>query len=211
MLSRRHQVGSLGIYCPTLLFQNVLSPIVQDLDAKLCPHCQLWELAESISENTLGLPDLTMQNLKCEPSYAIDYLLANRKVLVVEDNPVSMKTLLKTIYNLNKNILQASNGAEAFKWIVNEEGGASDVGLILLDMDMPVMDGNGFIEEVYHCFGKLPFAVILVSELKNWAQARALIDRGVLSSIKKPYTKDAVFNTVLNSLLFFNNGKPMGS
>ena len=66
-------------------------------------------------------------------------------------------------------------------------------------MDMPEMNGSEFIDEVFKCFDCLPFAVILVSELTNWNEAKKLIDKGVLSSVKKPYKKDEFYETVLNS------------
>jgi len=205
MLSRDHFQGSIGTYCPTRLFHEGKPPFVSDIDAKTCPVCAAWNMAESLSGKTISLPKLSLKNLKCEPIHAIDFLLHGKTVLAVEDNPVSMKLLTKTLTPFEKQVVKAGNGIEAMK-VIEEKG---DVGLVLLDMDMPEMNGSEFIDEVLKCFDCLPFAVVLVSELTNWNEAKRLIDKGVLSSVKKPYKKDEFYETILNSLLIFGNGLPL--
>ena len=205
MLDKAHRQGNLGIYCPHMLFQSAVPPFVESMEAENCPHCQMWKMAETLAGKSLSLPNLSTLNLKCDDLYAIDYLLGDKKVLAVEDNKVSMKLLLKTLEGLSKEIIQAENGKDAMD-LVEKRG---DIGLVLLDMQMPVMDGSAFIDEVFKCFDGLPFVVILVSELANWEEAKRLIEKGVASSVKKPYKKDVFYHTILNSLLTFNNGLPL--
>lgn len=205
MLEKAHRQGNLGIYCPHLLFQDAVPPLVDTMDSETCPHCQMWEMAESLAGKSLLLPKLSRLNLKCEDVYAIDFLLGEKEILAVEDNKVSMKLLLKTLDSLSAKVKTAENGKIAMDMIENE----GEVGLVLLDMQMPVMDGSAFIDEVFKCFDRLPFVVILVSELSNWKEAKALIEKGVASSVKKPYKKDVFYYTILNSLLTFNDGLPL--
>jgi CheY-like chemotaxis protein len=205
MLEKAHRQGGLGIYCPHLLFQDAIPPLVESLDSTQCPHCQTWKMAETLAKKKLPLPNLSPFNLKCDELYAIDYLLGEKRILAVEDNKVSMKLILKTLENLSTNVLTAENGQIAMD-LIEEKG---DVGLVLLDMQMPVMDGSAFIDEVFKCFDRLPFVVILVSELSNWEEAKRLIEMGVASSVKKPYKKDVFYHTILNSILTFNDGLPL--
>lgn len=205
MLEKAHRQGGLGVYCPHLLFQDAIPPLVEDLDSQTCPHCQMWKIAETLAGKTLPLPNLSPLNLKCEDVYAIDFLLGGKDILAVEDNKVSMKLLLKTIEDLRTDVKQAENGKVAMDIVENQ----GNIGLVLLDMQMPEMDGSAFIEEVYKCYDCLPFVVILVSELSNWEEAKKLIEKGVASSVKKPYKKDVFYHTILNSMLTFNDGIPL--
>ena len=205
MLSKEHRKGRMGIYNPILLFQDSISPLVDSFDVDLCIHNKTWKLAEQVANKDLDLPNLSLMNLKCSDLHAIDFLLGEKNILAVEDNSVSMKLLLKTISDLSTDILKAKNGEEAMELIESE----GNIGLVLLDMQMPIMDGSEFIEEVIKCFGDLPFAVILVSELTNWEESKRLIEKGVLSSVKKPFKKEDFYHTVLSSLISFNNGLPI--
>jgi PAS domain S-box-containing protein len=58
------------------------------------------------------------------------------RVLVVEDNTVNQKVARKVLERLGCEVVIANNGAEAI-----EQWEASTFGLVLMDMQMPVMDG----------------------------------------------------------------------
>jgi CheY-like chemotaxis protein len=71
-------------------------------------------------------------------------------ILVIDDDPLFMLLLKKTIikYDLAKNISAYTNGLEAFdslKSIINEPSVLPDI--ILVDIDMPMMDGWEFLDE----------------------------------------------------------------
>ena len=67
-----------------------------------------------------------------------------KKVLIVEDSVVTRR-MLESILHKDYNVLQAANGQEAMK-VLNEL--KSDVSIIILDLNMPVMDGLTFLGEM---------------------------------------------------------------
>lgn len=195
-LSTPKKIGSLGEYCPILLCQSKIPPL-HHKDQDLCPACYSWEKAENVAGKALKVPEVTLENLKCETVFAIDYLLEGKKILCVEDNIVSMKVLTKTLGPLSNLTVKAKNGQEALDYISNN----NDIGLILLDLEMPVMDGRTFMEKVMEIYEEdYPFTVVIVSELKNWKQAKILIELGVSSQVKKPYKAEELLEVIKESL-----------
>lgn len=77
------------------------------------------------------------QNQKNEiVQYDWQQIAANRLCLIVEDNPVNQMVLKATLNRLGLKTLQASNGEEALTLL-----GEQPVDIILMDCQMPVMDG----------------------------------------------------------------------
>jgi CheY-like chemotaxis protein len=62
--------------------------------------------------------------------------LAGKRILLVEDNEINQEIAVAFLSNLGLRVLLASNGAEALKVLENE-----DVDGVLMDIQMPVMDG----------------------------------------------------------------------
>jgi signal transduction histidine kinase/CheY-like chemotaxis protein len=67
----------------------------------------------------------------------IEYDLSGKSILVVEDNPIN-QMVIKMITKkwLNTNVAYANNGQEAIDFLLE-----SDYDLILMDLQMPIMDG----------------------------------------------------------------------
>src|SRR5438045_4393506 len=57
-------------------------------------------------------------------------------ILVVDDDPKTLLALDAILANLNQNIIFAQSGSEALKVLLEQ-----DVALILLDVQMPQLDG----------------------------------------------------------------------
>ena len=188
--------GALGVYCPILMFTEGVEPLCEnDGHGKACA---VWNLAQKMAGQKIALPAFDDEQVKASPLYCVDYMLAGKKVLLVEDNPVSMKILAKTLDALSPIMLKAIHGQEALDLLMP----GTDIGLVLLDMDMPVMNGSQLMEALYGVYGRhLPFAVVLVSELRNWAEAKRLIEQGVLAYVKKPYKAEELL-IVLKQALF---------
>lgn len=62
--------------------------------------------------------------------------IADKKILIVDDNPKNVQLLAKLLSDNNYIVETAMSGEEALYWI-----GESDFDLVLLDIMMPEMDG----------------------------------------------------------------------
>jgi signal transduction histidine kinase/CheY-like chemotaxis protein len=68
---------------------------------------------------------------------------APRRVLIVEDNPVNQRLAMKLVEKLGYEVEAASNGQEAVAKVL-----ASQYSVVLMDCQMPVMDGYTAVREI---------------------------------------------------------------
>jgi two-component system sensor histidine kinase/response regulator len=73
-------------------------------------------------------------NLKSSPQARATF--RGNKILLVEDNPVNQRVAQRTLQNLAAEVTIANNGAEALERVA-----AASFDVILMDCQMPVMDG----------------------------------------------------------------------
>lgn len=115
-----------------------------------------------------------------------------RVVLIVEDEFINQE-ILKEILSDEYELLTASNGAEAFS-VLNAS--PKPISLILLDINMPVMDGITFIKEIKkdNKHNNIPI-IVLTSEKSSEIEALSL---GAVDFIKKPYDLPEVVKARVN-------------
>jgi len=86
------------------------------------------------------------------------------KVLIVDDNPASRELLLAVLKRLSYDILEACNGAEALEKIA-----ATRPDLVLLDIEMPVMDGIAVVRKLRQDsrFASLPVLAVTADAMQG--------------------------------------------
>ena len=78
-----------------------------------------------------------------------EFSLENLRILLAEDNEINLE-IAKSIFELNKAVVTtALNGKEALDTFIQSGGDAFDV--ILMDIQMPIMNGWQAIEEIRNC------------------------------------------------------------
>jgi two-component system chemotaxis response regulator CheY len=111
----------------------------------------------------------------------------SRDILIVDDSPTLRISLSFCLENAGYQIIQAENGQEGLDVLANlkEEEGKS-IGLIITDINMPVMDGIQFIQEVKKTSFRFIPILILSTEtergLKDQAKAA-----GAAGWLHKPF------------------------
>ncbi|HVP46289.1 MAG TPA: response regulator [Bryobacteraceae bacterium] len=80
-----------------------------------------------------------------------------KRVLIADDNPVSRELIREILENDDYEVIEAGNGREALEKLREHQPD-----LALLDIQMPVLDGNAVIREVRadSRFSRLPVAAL---------------------------------------------------
>lgn len=117
------------------------------------------------------------------------------KVICIDDDPIALllSKLVISKAGIASEVVTHSNGQEAIAYLRSQAGGKDDRLLILLDLNMPVMDGWEFLEqfstELYekHCNARI---ILLSSSIDpNDIQKSRRFDM-VLDFFPKPLTRE---------------------
>jgi len=115
---------------------------------------------------------------------------ANKTVLIVEDNLLNQKLTGIILKNNGFNFLLAANGLEAIKIL---EKHTPD--LILMDIQMPVMDGyeaTCYIRDEMHI--NIPIVAITAHALSG--EKEKCIEKGINDYLPKPFSETALLKTI---------------
>lgn len=114
---------------------------------------------------------------------------ANKSILMVEDDPVNMRFLTVLFLRTGVNLLYASNGEEAIEVV-----SGNPVDLILMDMQMPVMDG---FEATRIIKSRFPDIQILAQTAYALREEKSdCIAAGCDDFISKPIDKNTLYHKV---------------
>lgn len=92
-----------------------------------------------------------------------------REILLVEDNPGDIRLTVEAFKEgeISHNVHVAANGLEAMNFLRKSENykGAITPDLILVDLNMPIMDGREFLKEVkqHPTLKKIPVCILSTS------------------------------------------------
>ncbi|WP_233261324.1 response regulator [Vitiosangium sp. GDMCC 1.1324] len=119
-----------------------------------------------------------------------------RPLLVVDDDADLREALEEVLRDAGFNVLGACNGREALEVLAQAR---PLPGLVLLDMMMPVLDGQGFAQEMHAMpdWKDIP-VVIFSASASNAAVAREV---GACAYLRKPVDVEVLVETVGQHLL----------
>jgi DNA-binding response OmpR family regulator len=107
--------------------------------------------------------------------------MLNYRILVVDNDPQLRATLAAALEDAGFQVATAPNGLAALHAIARDEPA-----LVLLDMQMPVLDGAGFAERL-RAFGRSPGIIVMSGYPVSAPELRAL---GATAFIAKPFELD---------------------
>lgn len=104
-------------------------------------------------------------------------------VLVVDDDPDTVETMRDILEEEGHTVLSAKNGLEGLEVALREKPD-----LVLLDLDMPVMDGQAFLAEVARTPSLADLTVVVLSGVND--------ARVTCESVKKPLRLDTLLGLI---------------
>jgi PAS domain S-box-containing protein len=118
------------------------------------------------------------------------------RVLLVEDNEVNQQVATELLESAGAIVTIANHGGEAVKLLI-EDAKVDSFDVILMDLQMPVMDGfiaTGLVRNDPR-FQKLPIIAMTAHALVE--ERQRCLDAGMNDHVSKPIDLDALFNTLL--------------
>lgn len=128
-----------------------------------------------------------------------------QKVLIVDDNEDN-RDLLSDILGDEYCILQAENGAEALS-VLEKEG--VNISVVLLDLNMPVMDGFEVLRIMHENGLTATISVLIISAEHDPQKMRSAFGLGVRDFISRPFDRSIVTHRVLNALEFSGRNRKL--
>jgi len=105
-----------------------------------------------------------------------------RKILVVDDDKLVLKSVRMMLESENYQVLTVGSGKRALEYI----DGGMEPGLIILDIGMPDMTGLAFLKKISDADGKPRFPVLILTARPNLDEFFANLD--VVGFLAKPCT-----------------------
>lgn len=106
----------------------------------------------------------------------------NKKVLIVEDNPINAELLKEMLYQMNISSEVIYDGRQVFNILEN-----NDFDLIFLDVMMPEISGYEIMEKISHDTKKRNIPVVFISALSESKDIIRGLELGSYDYITKPF------------------------
>ncbi len=114
-----------------------------------------------------------------------------KAILVVDDNATIRKALTDILVSVAATVFTAANGQEGLEILQKER---ENIALVLLDMNMPVMNGEQTYQKVQEI---APEVKVIVSSSLSPAEARSRFGEWELPAfLQKPYDMRTLLNLV---------------
>lgn len=119
------------------------------------------------------------------------------KILSVDDSKIIRRLVTSMIESLDYEPLEAEHGAEALEVLAKEK---SEIALVILDWNMPVMDGLTCLEAIKADpeLSEIP-VMMLTTESQATKIAQAL-KAGASNYLTKPFTQEELFGKIFDTL-----------
>ena len=131
---------------------------------------------------------------------ALEKLLQNKSQILLVDDSAMSRMILKEILGGDYSILEAENGQECLEKMQAEAG---NIALVLLDINMPVIDGFEVLKamNINHTIEDIP--VIMISSDDSDAAIRRSYELGASDYVTRPFDARIVYRRVTNTIKLY--------
>ncbi len=136
---------------------------------------------------------ITTLNKAITQSAPDTYSLLNINILLAEDNKINQIVATRILQKWKSNVTVASNGKEAVDSI---EENKFDV--VLMDLDMPVMDGYESMTIIKQSFPNIPIIALTAASFDD--MNNYLSNKGFSEVVQKPFTTEDLYSKIISVL-----------
>lgn len=119
------------------------------------------------------------------------------KILSVDDSATMRRIIGRVVSMLGYEFLEASNGAEALALL---EQDPSDIALVIMDINMPEMDGIQALEAIKANPALKDLPVVMVTTDSDRTRIIQAVKAGAANYVTKPFTHDDLASKIAASL-----------
>jgi PAS domain S-box-containing protein len=135
--------------------------------------------------------------IKSQPTFIDSTLILGKKILLVEDNHLNRMLFKMMLNNLKAEVDEAENGLEALERLKT-----SKYDLILMDIQMPIMDGTTALASIKRLYNDtIPVIALTAAAFKS--EVNHLLNLGFSDCITKPVDQKNLEHRLCE---FFSNG-----
>ncbi len=110
-----------------------------------------------------------------------------KRILVVDDSKMIRKAIRRILESMNIEVTESANGQEAVDACNGEAPCA-----VLLDIDMPVMDGITCLKKLRESFSFQQLPIIMCTTHTSLNKIQEALGFGATEYIMKPFTDDII-------------------
>ena len=110
------------------------------------------------------------------------------RALIVDDSKAMRSIVGRIVREIGFETFEAANGREGLTQLETH----GDVELILVDWNMPEMNGIDFLRAVRAQPGSSAFKMLMVTTASDLAHINTALEAGANEYLMKPFTKDAM-------------------
>ena len=156
--------------------------------------------ADRLMYQAKGRKNAVMVEVPGHSLAALEKLLQKKSQILLVDDSAMSRMILKEILGGDYSILEAENGQECLEKMQAEAG---NIALVLLDINMPVMDGFEVLKamNVNHTIEDIP--VIMISSDDSDDAIRRSYELGASDYVTRPFDARIVYRRVTNTIKLY--------
>ena len=135
-----------------------------------------------------------------ESAPALPEIFEDTRVLVVDDNHTSRRVLVDLLSRWRIRPGEAASGEEALAVLRQAHAGGAPFALVLLDGQMPGMDGFAVAQSIREDPQVAPVTIMILSSADRQGEALRCRELGIVNRVVKPVTPDDLWEALLCAL-----------
>ncbi len=167
----------------------------EESDEKICFVLDVEKMLDEV------FPEVSGHKLHDFKALGIGRINSKKTLAILEDSPVAVKILEKTFERSGLNISYFSNGFEFKAWYLKNPMKSKELGCIITDVEMPMMDGYKVVEFLRSKDKKVP--IIVNTSMSNIGVVKKLEDMG--ANLFVPKTEPTKIYDAVTKFMEANN------